>query len=102
MNIKIFKRKTVFRKGGFHKNPNIGWEIILILVLFVVATSGILGFQLFKKISQEMANLPEESQIAEQTTQKEKIEKTLKYFSDRRERSAQIISTPAAIVDPSR
>jgi hypothetical protein len=101
MKIKILKKEKKFKKGGFHTNPNISWEIVLGVAAFIILILAIFGFYLFQNISRE-STLPiadGEKQILIINT--DRMEKALNYFSEREKKSAEILNFPVPIVDPS-
>jgi|SRR3990167_6140748 len=102
MEIKIFKRKRSFKKGGLHSDPNIFWEALLLLGFSVFVASCVFGFYLFRTISQKFTSLGDQVQSETRTVSKERINKILEYFSDKQQRSSEIINSPSPIVDPSR
>lgn len=99
---KLFKPRKKFRKGGFHTNPNISWEMIVALVFVVTVGFFTVGARLFLESNREF-NVPFVEEPSDKIrSERAKIEKTLDYFSERREKSNAILSTPAHVVDPSR
>ncbi len=101
MNIKIFKNKKKFKKGGFHTNPNIGWEIILFINLFLVAFILIFGVYLFMLTNKESEADGRESGSQIKIVKKDRIDKVLEYFSLREKKSADILNSPSPLIDPS-
>lgn len=102
MEIKIFKKKKSFRKGGLHFDPDIYWEILLAMVFIIVVLSFILGFFLFRKINKGFISLVENTESQIEKISQERVKKTLEYFSLRKQKSDQILNSPSPIVDPSR
>ncbi len=101
MYLKIFKNKKSFKKEGFHTNPNISWEFILCIAFALVLASFIFGFYLFKQTNQE-STLPAMGGNGQvRAVSKDRILKVLNYFSEREKKSAEILNSPAPIVDPS-
>ncbi|MDP9249285.1 MAG: hypothetical protein M3M85_02115 [bacterium] len=97
----LFKKKTHFRKGGFHANPNMGWELILVLAFGIVATFFVFGFSLFRETSKEFNAVVSGVPLGTSSIREQKIQNTLKIFSDREQRSRGIMASPAGVVDPS-
>ena len=97
----LFKKKTSFRKGGFHTNPNIGWELILVVAFGIIAGLFVFGFSLFRKTNEEfnapISGLP----LGTASIREKKLQDVLKIFSDREQRSREILGSPAGVVDPS-
>lgn len=99
---KILKRKKHFRKGGFHTNPNIGWQILVLFSFGAGLVFFVIGFMQFRELSAQFQTpvFPEEDW--EGAMSRERIEKTLQYFSERERKSKDITTSPASIADPSR
>ncbi len=102
MEIKIFKRKKVFKKGGLHVNPDIYWEALLGIALLIVITSFIFGFLFFGKVNEEFILSGENLESQTKTISKKRIDKALQYFKERKERSDEILNSASPVVDPSR
>ncbi|MBI5139781.1 hypothetical protein HZA26_04215 [Candidatus Nomurabacteria bacterium] len=102
MEIKFFKRKKHFRKGGLRVNPDFFWEVILITGFLVFLSSCVFGFYLFNTISQKFALPDDEFQDPNRAVSKERIDKVLEYFSEKENKSEKIINSPSPVVDPSR
>src|SRR5947209_15515672 len=101
MKIKISKNKKSFKKEGYQINPNISWEFILSIAVLLIIASFIFGFYLFMQINQEpiLADTNDSGQVPR--ISKDQILKVLGYFSEREKKSAEIVNSPAPIVDPS-
>lgn len=102
MKIEIFKKKAkVFKKGGFHTNPDVAWEVVIFMVLALGVGILIYSIFLFRNIDSSFsvpeANFDEQSKIVNEN----RIDKVLEYFSLREERTNQILVNPAPFVDPS-
>lgn len=102
MEIKILKRKKIFKKGGLHFDPYIYWEILLGMAFVIATISFILGFSLFRKINKEFILGPEDTSSQIKTISNERIDKVLEYFAKRKQKSNEILNSPSPIVDPSR
>ena len=101
MKITIFKKKKSFKKGGFHTNPNIGWQIIIVLVFTVVLAFFAYGFYLFLVTSEKFEMPLATNETREKIIEKERLKKTLEYFTEKATKSSEIINAPAQVVDPS-
>ena len=100
MKLEIFKNKKKFRKGGFHTNPDICWEIVMYTVFAVVTGILIFSFLLFQKTVSSF-DVQEVYSTGQATlVTKQKINGAQQYFIERAEKSSQIISSPSPIVDP--
>ena len=101
MKIKIPKIKKSFRKGGFHTNPNISWEIVLGLALVLILASFIFGFYLFTQVSRESVLPTTDSDKQIPMVDESRLEKALDHFSERERKSAEILNSSVPVVDPS-
>lgn len=101
MKIEIFKKQKNFRKGGFHTNPNISWEITLSAAFVVTIAFCIFGFYLFLQTNQESVSSTMETLEQIETVKKGRIDQALEYFSDREKQSTLILQNPSGLVDPS-
>ncbi|HEY4502814.1 MAG TPA: hypothetical protein VJC14_00025 [Candidatus Paceibacterota bacterium] len=102
MEIKFFKTKKIWGKGGIHANPDIFWNILQGGAFFIVVSSGIFGFYLFKGINQEFILSNENINIEVETISKERIDKALEYFREKSKTSTSIVNSPSPIIDPAR
>lgn len=101
MQIKIPKIRKKLQKGGIHINPDIYWELSILIGLVIVLGVAVFGFFLFQKINTELTISIEDSPQA-QMIDKEKIDAALEYFSARAQKSVEIINSPSLVADPSR
>lgn len=101
MKIKIFKKEKSFKKGGFHTNPDICWEVVLYVAFALVVGILVFSFFLFKKTNKEFVTPAESSLSQTKTIKKERIEKVLEYFSEREKKSTGILNSSPQLVDPS-
>jgi hypothetical protein len=101
MKIEIFKNKKKFKKGGFHTNPNIGWEIILVVAAVLTIASISLGVYLFLDTNKKFTTYELDGSSAIKIVKKDRIEKVLEYFAVREQRSRDILNSPSPIIDPS-
>lgn len=102
MNLKIFKIKKSFKKGGAHIRPSTSWKIVLGVAFVLVLVSFVFGFNLFLQINKEFVATSDNSNTQIKIVKKERITKTLDYFSAREQKSNEILNSPSPIVDPSR
>ncbi|MBI2630649.1 hypothetical protein HYW73_00325 [Candidatus Nomurabacteria bacterium] len=101
MKIEIFKNKKKFKKGGFHTNPNIGWEIILLITFILVVLSLAFGVYLFVRTNEEFGASATNGSSQVKIVKKDRIEKALQYFSLRGQKSKEILNSPSPVIDPS-
>lgn len=99
---KIFKKKQKFRKGGFHTNPNIGWELIVGLAFIVAMGFLAHGSYLFIETNREFDAPSLSDAVGKTVLEKERMDTALEYFAERERKAAGIIAAPARVVDPSR
>ena len=102
MQVKVFKRKKNFRKGGLRIHPDMFWQVILLAGFFVFFASSIFGFYFFKTIQQKFLLPDQDVRDFSKVVSKERIDKVLEYFSLNERKSDEIINSPSPIVDPSR
>ncbi|HYD92449.1 MAG TPA: hypothetical protein VEA37_13310 [Flavobacterium sp.] len=100
MKVKIFKTKKSFKKRGIHFDPAVYWGIFLFIGFALVIAAAIFGFYLFQKVNRGFVISGEEGGRA-QVLNKERIEKSLQYFSLREEKALQIIDSTSPVIDPS-
>ena len=102
MKLKIFKKtEKNFRKGGFHINPDICWEVIIYVAFAVVVLFFIFSFYIFGQVDIENTPVSPAGNTQSQAIRKERIDKVLQYFSDREKNSTNILNSPTPLVDPS-
>ncbi len=101
MDLKIFKIKSNFKKEKLPVRPNLVWSIILFVALVLVLASFFLGTILFMQINKDLEISTEQIRGQVKMVKKEKIEEALKYFTEREEKSTEILSLPSPVVDPS-
>ncbi|MBP6883963.1 MAG: hypothetical protein KBC06_01895 [Candidatus Pacebacteria bacterium] len=101
MKLEFFKKQKNFKKGGFHTNPDVCWEIVLYVACGVVVAILFFSFFLFKQIDEGFTAAEVESNIQMKSANQERIDKVLNFFFLREEKSKEILSSPAPFVDPS-
>lgn len=103
MNINIFKIKIKkkLRKENFQPNQNFYWRIIFLLAFLMILASFIFGLYFFMKTNKETSFIEENISEQADLVRKEKIEKVLKYFSEREKKSNDILNASSPVVDPS-
>lgn len=101
MKIKFLKIKKNYQKENFKINPNIYWEVIVVLSLLLIIASFIFAYFFFIKINEEYNLITENGNIKIGDREKEKIKNALEYFSEREKKSTEILNSPTSIVDPS-
>ncbi len=103
MKIKFFKKEKNFKKekASLWSNINLYWKLTVLFMFVVVLLSFFFGYNLFRRISKEPVLSTDDIGGQVETVKKERIEKVLEYFSLRKQKSTQILNSPAPIVDPS-
>ena len=101
MKIEFFKKQNNFKKKDFTPNPGLYWKIAVFGTFFLITLVALFGYYLFAQINQEFV-LPATNESGQvPTVDKNRVEKVLNYFSDREEKSKEVIANPAPVVDPS-
>ena len=100
MELKIFKIKKHFRKGGIHIAPDIFWIFSLAVGVAIVLASIVFGFYLFREVNNK-SEFNTESSMQADAISRERINKVLMYFAERKNRSQKIINEPSPVIDPS-
>jgi len=83
-----------------HIDPNVYWDYLLLSMAAVVILSFTWAIYLFLVIRQSPPSTPYPSMKAYET-EKEKINQALEYFRARARKSAEIITSPSPVADPS-
>lgn len=100
MQIKLFKTKKNFKKTDFHFNAGLYWGTMMGVLFVFFLAAAFFGYYLFMRISKE-TNLPSPGSGPAAMVKKERLDKASEYFRMREEKSADIINSPAPVVDPS-
>lgn len=101
MKIKFFKKEISFKKKDFSFDPNLYWRIVVIFTFSFMMLSFFFAYRLFNQIEGEFT-LPTMSASEQIPTVKEdRLEKVLFYFTEKEQKSAEVLIAPSAIVDPS-
>lgn len=102
MEIKFFKKRKSFKKGGIITNPGFFWSTLLVSLSLLILVALVFGFLLFKQINNG-ANFDTDMPVNNVSLiDKTRLEKVLEYFSSREKKSLEILNSPAPVVDPSR
>lgn len=103
MEIKFFKKGKNFKKEkeNLWLNVNFYWKLAVYFMFVVILLSSFFGYYLFKQTSKEpvLSTSSDDGQV--ETLKKERVEKILEYFSIRKQKSDQILYSPAPVIDPS-
>jgi anti-sigma-K factor RskA len=103
MKIKFFKREKNFKKDkkGLWLNINFYWKLAVCFMFVAVVAVAFFGYSLFVKINKELVVSAKADGNQVQAIKKERIDKVLEYFNLRKQKSDQILVSPAPVVDPS-
>ena len=99
--LKFFKKEKKFKKESSGFNPNLYWKLAVCFRFVVILSAFFFGYYLFVQINKDI--VLERSSINGQfeTIKKDRIEKVLEYFSSRKQKSNEILNSPAPVSDPS-
>ncbi|MEK9181619.1 MAG: hypothetical protein AAB786_01215 [Patescibacteria group bacterium] len=98
---KFFKKERKFKKESSWLNINFYWKFVLGIVFLAIPLSLFLGYRLFLETDKDFVLREDEMEGVPKIIRKERIDRALEYFSSRKEKSNQIINSPAPIIDPS-
>ncbi len=101
MKIKLFKKENNFKKKDFILNFNFYWKIAVFGAFVLILLSFFFGYRLFNQINEEsiLSSINLDEQIP--TVNQDRILKALNYFSEREQKSVEILNSSISIVDPS-
>lgn len=101
--IKFFKKEKNFKKEreSLWLNMNFYWQLTVFFMFVVILLSFFFGYYLFAKINKEPALSMDNDISRVEIVKKGRIEKVLEYFSLRKQKSNQILISPAPVADPS-
>lgn len=100
MNLKFLKIKKKFKKRETLIKPNLYWHYILFVTFLLMIAFCVLGFYLFIKTNNEL-DFPIIKSDGGEMIQKERVDKFLEYFSEREEKTIEILNAPSFVIDPS-
>ena len=103
MKIKFFTKEKKFtkEKENLWLNINLYWNFAVCFVLIIILVSSFFGYFLFLKTNKESVGKAGDTSAQIQTIKKERIDKVLKYFYIREQKSSQILNSPSSVIDPS-
>jgi hypothetical protein len=101
MKIDFFKKENNFKKKNSALGPNFYWEIIVFITIIILVSSFFFAYSFFQQINKEypLLTIYDSGQVP--NVDKVRIENVLNYFSDREQKTKEILSSPAPVVDPS-
>lgn len=101
LELNFTKKEKILKKDNYQLNADFYWRIILYIALVLIIGSMAFGFMLFQKTNQALELTSEYGTSNPVVVKKERIEKVLEIFSERKSKTMQIITYPAEVVDPS-
>lgn len=100
MELKFLKKKKKFIKGGTGIKPDLYWRYIVFFTFMLIILFFAFGLYFFIKIDNKL--IPLNTNVGEQEgIKKERIDKALEYFTERENKSIEILKSSSPIVDPS-
>ncbi len=103
MDMQIFKKENSLRKkkDSQWRSLRLYWKMAVLFMFIVALGSAFFSYYFFRQISKDIIIEEGENLSPVRTIKKQRLEKALQYFSARKEKSTQILSSPAPIIDPS-
>lgn len=101
MKLEIPKFKKSFKKESFSVNPNTYFRYVIIISFAVILVGFGFGFYSFKEFGSDSSSTTNNYEKTIELSKKEKIKKVLEYFSERENKSIEIVNSPAPVTDPS-
>jgi len=101
INLKFFKKEKKFKKESSWFSLALYWRLVVFLVFLSAIFSMFFGYYFFNKEGRESASGSSALGGQVEKIKKERIEKVLEYFAVKKQKSNQIINSPAPVVDPS-
>jgi hypothetical protein len=101
MNLKFFKKEKSFKKESSRLNLVLYWKLAILFMLVTTLGSLFFGYYLFMQTNKDPVVPVGVASGKVETVSKDKIDKVLEYFTLRKQKSDQILATPAPFVDPS-
>lgn len=96
------KKKNLLKEKKSIEKPDFFWKIALISCFVLILASFAFGFYLFNQIDQGSTLDNSVASTAPNTPDDlNRLKNTLQNFSDKENKSAQIINSPSPVVDPS-
>ena len=101
MQLQFFKKSHSFKRRNSEINPNLFWIFIFFTGFFLMLLVFVFGYYIFTQISKGLVLKMDDISGRVETVKRERLEKTLEYFSLRKQKSNQILNSPSPVVDPS-
>ena len=101
MKIQLLKKEKHFEKKEFILNSNFYWKIAVTLACIIILMAASFGYYLFIQTSQDTAIITSAEGEKIPIVKTQNLEKALKYFNEKEQKSSQILNSPTPVVDPS-
>ena len=101
LELNFKKKDNIIKKENYQPNAEKYWKTILGISFVLIIGSFVFGYILFKKTTNDFdANL---NLIKDNSAvlRKERIDKALDGFSEKKSKTMEVLSYPAGVVDPS-
>lgn len=101
MKIKFFKQEQSFKKKNFQPNAELFWRIAIIATFVIILLSFYFGYNLFVQTNKDTtASIsPESGQVP--MVSMDRMTKVLDFFTQKAQKSFQILNSSVPVVDPS-
>src|ERR1035437_1446217 len=101
MKIEFFKKENNFKKKDFTFKPNLYWKFTLLGTSIVIILFLLFGYYLFEQINKEfvLSLSSDNGQIP--TVNQGRFTEVLNYFSEKEQKTNEILNSPVSVVDPS-
>ncbi len=101
MDLKFLRLKKKFKKSEHQPNPDFYWRIILAIFSILILSSFVFGAYLFFAVNEGDFSSTIIYTEQSQKISKERMGKVLDFFTNRSDKSKQILNSPALESDPS-
>lgn len=101
MNLNFLKFEKKFKKKEHQPDPDFYWRILFSVAVVLMLAGLVFGMFLFIKINQEDFSVSLGASGEGQKINKDRIGKVLQYFTDRQDKSKDILVMPSPRRDPS-
>ena len=101
MNLNFFKTQKKFKKSEHQPNPDLYWRAILFVTFILIFLSFVFGAYLYLNINKEDFLSTVEYNGQSKKIGKDRIDEALEYFTERANKSENILNLPSPLIDPS-
>lgn len=101
MKIEIFKKHNNFNKKSPNLDPVFYWKFVATIIFILIIIFFFFGYFTFTKVNQEQDLSTMGGGEKVPSVNKDRIGKILNYFSEREQKSKEILNSGASVVDPS-